>query len=261
LEGAFVCTITDNSALLLAWPGWRPQEDFELEVDARFVSPDSRTFNSLGLAFGGTDDWNDFYTLVLAQGGEQHLWAPIRFVNAKGQYLANGGYRLAPDFVRPRFEWNRLMVRSIGDRIFMYGNGQRLHDEPIVYERPGDGVNRLVGLVALSYEFDHGILVFDNYRLAPLAPLVIAGSVRDESGAPMAGVAISAGAAGSTTTDDSGAYAFAGLAAGTYTLVPELDGYALDPKSRTVSVPPGTVVEDFVGHALRRFYLPCLIVE
>jgi hypothetical protein len=91
----------------------------------------------------------------------------VRYEDTRATYLTNDGYRGAPGFVRARDGWNRLTVQSIDDQIYVYCNYQKLHDEPIPYE-PGDqGHNRLVGLVVTSYEFDHGTIEFDNFRLSP----------------------------------------------------------------------------------------------
>jgi hypothetical protein len=165
-DGVLVGQITDNSALMLAWPQWRPEGDFALQVDARHISLNRSTFNTLGLAFGGTDGWKEFYALVLAEGAPQHYWAVVRYENTRVTYLTHA-YRVAPGFVQPRDGWNRLTVQSIGNEIHVYCNYQKLHDEPIPY-KPGEyGPNRLVGLIVASYEFDHGTIEFDNYRLSP----------------------------------------------------------------------------------------------
>ncbi|MBC7250775.1 MAG: PD40 domain-containing protein [Anaerolineae bacterium] len=75
----------------------------------------------------------------------------------------------------------------------------------------------------------------------------ISGHVRDGSGNPISGVVVSAGAAGSATTDGNGAYTITGLAAGTYTLTPSKSGWTFSPATRTVSVPPDATGQDFVG--------------
>ena len=76
----------------------------------------------------------------------------------------------------------------------------------------------------------------------------ISGHVRDSSGNPIFGVVVSAGAAGSATTDGNGAYTITGLAAGTYTLTPSKSGYTFTPATRTVSVPPDATGKDFTGY-------------
>lgn len=75
----------------------------------------------------------------------------------------------------------------------------------------------------------------------------ISGNVRDDSGNPMAAVAISDGAGHRATTDGSGSYTLSGLVAGTYFLTPSKGGYVFLPASSTVSVPPDASGQDFVG--------------
>lgn len=88
----------------------------------------------------------------------------------------------------------------------------------------------------------------------------ISGRVTDGTGNTIAGVTVSAGAAGSATTDQNGAYTLTGLAAGTYTLTPSKSGYSFSPASRTVTVPPDATGQNFVGSQqearLRLLYVP-----
>ncbi|MFN3374121.1 MAG: carboxypeptidase regulatory-like domain-containing protein, partial [Chloroflexus sp.] len=76
---------------------------------------------------------------------------------------------------------------------------------------------------------------------------VISGQVLDDAGTPVVGVTISTGTH-STTTDSTGAFTLAGLAAGAYTLTPTKAGYAFDPPSRRVQVNG-----NFTGIAFRAF--------
>ncbi len=78
----------------------------------------------------------------------------------------------------------------------------------------------------------------------------ISGRITANSGNPISGVTISAGAGGSATTDASGDYTITGLIAGTYTLTPAKAGYTFSPPSRTVSVPPDATGQDFAGIAV-----------
>jgi len=75
----------------------------------------------------------------------------------------------------------------------------------------------------------------------------VSGQVTDGGGQPFAGVTISSGSAGTATTDSNGAYTISGLAAGTHTLTPSKSGYTFSPASRTVTVPPDAVGQDFTG--------------
>ncbi len=79
------------------------------------------------------------------------------------------------------------------------------------------------------------------------AASAVSGRVTDGSAQPLAGVTVSAGAGHAATTDGAGNYTLTGLAAGTYTLTPTNDGYTFAPVSRTVTVPPNSTGQDFVG--------------
>jgi hypothetical protein len=89
-------------------------------------------------------------------------------------------------------------------------------------------------------------------------PHAISGQVYDEGGRPVPHTTLSAGSAGSATTDASGAYTIASLTAGTYVVVPSRSGWAFSPSERTVSVPPSATGQDFVG-STQRVFLPLIL--
>jgi hypothetical protein len=161
--------VTDNSALMVTWPGWRTYGDYKIEVDARHVGPLHKSFNGLGLVFNATDEFKHFYALMLAMGAAQNFWSLVRFENTRAFYETNDGYRGGPGFMKDWDGWNELEVRVIDGEINVYCNNKWL---------PGgmaDGTKylvegRLVGLVATSYEFDNAIVEYDNLRLTPLKP-------------------------------------------------------------------------------------------
>ena len=175
LNGKYAAHIQDNSALMVATPGWRPRGDFKLEVDGRHLDPDKKSFNGLGLAFSADDEWTGFYTMIIAAGAAQHFWAVVRFATEgqrdyKANILTNDGYRGGPGSMKNYSGTNRLMVTRIGDTIKPYCNGRAL---PVGDGRPyvvdsRYGPNRLVGLVVTSYEFSYGEVDFDNFQLTPL---------------------------------------------------------------------------------------------
>jgi len=74
-----------------------------------------------------------------------------------------------------------------------------------------------------------------NFTATPIPTYTISGTV---SGAVASGVsiALSGTASGSTTTDASGNYSFAGLSNGTYTVTPSKAGYTFSPPNQTVPV-------------------------
>ncbi len=169
LGGLFAAHIRDNSALFAYSPGWRPLGDYKLEVDARHVSPNRKTYNGLGLVFDATDDWSEFYALIIAAGGAQHAWAVVRFTNFGDdvKYLTNDGYRGAPNFMKGWDSWNHLMVIRRQDGVTVYCNGKKLPDGNTTDTYHGS--QRLVGLMVTSYEFDIGEVEFDNFKLTQLS--------------------------------------------------------------------------------------------
>ena len=165
-QDRYLAIVRDNSAMIIASPGWRPSGDFKVEVDGKHKEPRNKTFNGLGLAFDATDDWNGYYALMIAAGAAQHSWALVRFRNTRAKYLTNKGYRGGPTSMRNYTGWNRLMVIRIGDTIRVYNNGSKLPNGTVVDTTYGPA--GLVGVVATSYEFDKGRIEYDNFKLTPL---------------------------------------------------------------------------------------------
>jgi hypothetical protein len=75
----------------------------------------------------------------------------------------------------------------------------------------------------------------------------ISGVIRDNLGNPISGVTISDEFENQTITISDGEYALTGLTANSHTITPYKDGYTFIPPSRTVTVPPSQVNQDFVG--------------
>ncbi|MCX4390863.1 carboxypeptidase regulatory-like domain-containing protein [Micromonospora peucetia] len=84
-----------------------------------------------------------------------------------------------------------------------------------------------------------GRTVTADTTLQPIGTGSLAGTVRDESGVPLAGVtvALTGTPVPTTVTDDSGRYEFGAVAAGTYELRVTRNGYA--PFQKSVAVAPG----------------------
>jgi glucosylceramidase len=74
----------------------------------------------------------------------------------------------------------------------------------------------------------------------------IAGRVTGSNGAPLSGVTIRASNNLSATTSITGAYGFADLVSGAYTLTPSQAGFVFVPLSRTVTLPPDSPGQNFV---------------
>jgi hypothetical protein len=167
--------VTDNSALMAAWPTWELSGDYMLEVDARHVSPMQKSFNGLGLAFNlevsETDPRDhDFYVLMLANGAAQHFWAVAHFTDTEATYLTNGGYRGGTNFMRAWDEWNQLEIRVVDGAIYSLINDNWLPNGTVEANEVNLVDGRLAGLVLTSYEFDEGEMEFDNFRLTRLYP-------------------------------------------------------------------------------------------
>ena len=78
---------------------------------------------------------------------------------------------------------------------------------------------------------------------------LVSGTVLENTGNPLAGVAISGGDGHATQTDAEGRYTLE-LPTGVYTLTAEKEGYWFDPATREVAVPPDAADVDFIGTLL-----------
>jgi hypothetical protein len=206
-SGRLVALIEDNRANNIAWPGWRPLADFKLEVDARFS--DGEWLNGLGLIFGGNDSWTEYYAFMLGYNFKQHYWSvarveprvissasmessdlvrpadmiprayfpivyraePVRYDDRDVDYHwlldTHSGWGGTPPDVQWYSRWNHLMVIRVGDTIDVYVNG--FHMPHGTFTDGAYGRNRLVGLLATSYEWSKGEVEFDNFQLTPLS--------------------------------------------------------------------------------------------
>lgn len=171
--GTILGYITDNSGLMATWPGWRPRGDYKLEVQARHVSPNRKSFNGLGIAFNMSISDDDpskhqFYALMLAAGGAQHAWAVVKFTDTEAKYMTNGGYRGGPNFMNAWDNFNELEIRVVDGMIYAFCNNKLLPGGTA--EGPLLADNRLIGLVVSSYEFSNGLVEFDHFKITPLHP-------------------------------------------------------------------------------------------
>ena len=154
---------------------------------------------------------------------ESGQWTPgwdIRSVALEGSYLlvgtANGGLRLL-DVSQP--------------------------EQPVEIGFYVDGW--VPGAVALSGE--QIVSAAGSAGLYQLAQqFQVAGLVRQPNGAGFAGAAIGLTGQPSTVTDESGAYQFEGLVAGSYTIAPDHGSFIFSPTLRQVTVPPSQLAADFV---------------
>jgi len=167
-EGLLKVTITDNSARAVIAPkkpGWQPEHNFRLEVDARFTSDEWQ--NGLGLVFGASDDWSEYYDFKISFNFEQHYWAVARFEDNTVTYLTNGGWRGAdPLKIYNQYSWNHLTVIRQGSEIQVMCNGENLPGGTFI--DPSFPDNYWVGLTVTSYEWASGTMEFDNFQLTSL---------------------------------------------------------------------------------------------
>lgn len=75
----------------------------------------------------------------------------------------------------------------------------------------------------------------------------VSGSITDGNNSPIPDVSVSDTAGHTTRSDGSGNYTLTGLPAGVYTITPSKSEWTFTPTSRTVTVPPEAVEQDFTG--------------
>jgi hypothetical protein len=168
-NGVLVGKVRDNSALVIASPGWRPQGDFKLEMDARFSYDGGQYVNTMGIVFGGNDDWSEWYGFMLVYIGVQHQWGVVRYDHGDIYYLED--YDGVQKFVGGGNSWNHMKVVRRQDRIYVYINGRRLDSDngDDVYIDGRYGTNRQVGVIVGAWELNRGESEFDNFHLTPLS--------------------------------------------------------------------------------------------
>jgi sugar lactone lactonase YvrE len=98
------------------------------------------------------------------------------------------------------------------------------------------------------YALDHNRGRVLIYRDHAVPTYTASGAVHTQAGEALAGVGITVvGYAASASSGAGGAFTLAGLVPGTYTIMPQRQGYSFTPPSRTVSVPPAAGELDFVA--------------
>jgi len=173
-NGKLVARAQDNSLVMIATPGWRPRGDFALEVEGRFSSPERGQYvNSLGLAFGGNDDWTEFYAYLLTYDFAQPQWAVARVKwradQAKWEWTYLDDFDGAPSHVRGWDGTNRLQVIRAQNEITVWCNGELMPMPDGRYIDGTYGTNRQVGVIVTVWELSWGEMEFDNFKLTPLS--------------------------------------------------------------------------------------------
>jgi len=129
-------------------------------------------------------------------------------------------YVYVDDFQSDNDEEPQPMLRSIASIPEVRDKLNKGTIEQLAGNMPPDGA-----YVPGVYRSVHGLITLTQY-----------GTVQ-----PLAGVSLAFGSLGSVLTQYDGYYYFAGMAAGTYTVVPTLAGYTFTPASRDVVVTTGNV--------------------
>ncbi len=80
------------------------------------------------------------------------------------------------------------------------------------------------------------------------AQFFASGRVTTAGGIPISAVSVDASSGGRAFSDLDGQYTVTSLLTGTYVLTPTLAGWAFDPPTRSVTVPPNRTAIDFEGH-------------
>lgn len=140
-----------------SWSGARPgfeASDYNLTVDVRNATGN---FGDYGLLFGLSDDWSQFYTLVIYPDGDYGI-----FQHDDGTWtsLADG----PSNSINPGITMNRLKVKREGDLIEAYANGELLAS---VSDGSYTGM-RYVGLFVESYDVPNVDVMFDNFVVHPI---------------------------------------------------------------------------------------------
>jgi hypothetical protein len=160
--------IRDNAARLIASPPWLATRHYRLDVDAAFHYEKKQSLTGLGLAFGGSPDFSEYYAFMLAYGAKKHFWAIVRVKDYWTHYLDRDIFMGVPGFVHDWDMWNHLTVIREYDTIYLYVNDKKLLDAGQDYSDSDYGGNRRVGLVITSYEMNKHDIDFDNFRLRDL---------------------------------------------------------------------------------------------
>lgn len=110
------------------------------------------------------------------------------------------------------------------------------------------GTGHTIAMPAQTSDNPYRLIAGDGLKLVYVPPPTysISGRVADTAGNPFSGVTITTDKGQSASTDGSGNFSLANLAAGTYTLTPSSgQGYTFSPATRTVTVAPSATGQNF----------------
>lgn len=153
-----------------------------------------------------------------------------------GEFINSGG---SPENLAA-IHWNRLPGATTGA-------AANITFSAVAFQSLESG-NRVVQVPVTSFDSTMSTIGAGNCGTITPDTYSIAGTVKDNSGAALANVTVSAGGANTATTDSSGTYTITNLADGSYTVTPSLSGYTFTPANRNVPVSGANTANiDFTG--------------
>jgi hypothetical protein len=157
-----------------------------------------------------------------------HYGGPAETVAVAGQCVYYAGYHS----LSPSVSYWGLYVVDITD--------------PVVPAQIG--YYKLLGWMDVAVEAGNIYVAGDGAGLSILrfTDLALDGRVSQANGLPAPGVEMALNPGPTTTTDADGAYSFADLYSGEYTLSPSLPGYTFQPVARTLILPPRASGVNFI---------------
>lgn len=202
-------------------------------------SVNALTTDQNGLVYGGTNTFD-------GSVGRLFTYDPVHdsFADLAGSY--GGVYAL----IRGRDNRIYGTVRKNGWEAYLFAYDPA-NDTLEETGRITDGTAHVSNLAWASDGRVYGTQTEESYSLVKHTPstwttAAVSGQVTGSNDGPIAGVAISAGAAHTTTTNSSGNYVLDDLPPGTYTISPTLTGYTFRPATHTVTLPPDATGQDFI---------------
>jgi glucosylceramidase len=182
-----------------------------------------------GPRIGGCDSCRGLATL--RSDGTVEYAAEYYVLGHLGKFVTPGAYRIASDANDNAIE-NVAFVNADNSKVLVVLNSGQ---DPTTFDVQWSGQ-------------------YFSYTLPPQSAVTfhwaknsqIAGRVTHSNDSPLAGVTLWANNSLTATTSINGAYGFTDLVSGTYTLTPTWASYVFVPPSRTVTVPPDALDQDFV---------------
>lgn len=104
--------------------------------------------------------------------------------------------------------------------------------------------------------YDGYAYISSDQQISAYVEYSISGHILDNTNQPIFNVTIADTENHSTTTDANGFYILSGLSSGEYTLIPSKSGMTFTPQSRTNTIPPNAISQDFMGKWKYEIYLP-----